>query len=62
MRNQEKSKMDSARISRIRSAEKLPPKGTAARMLLAAGLWSQMTRDELDKIKREVFGDRKSAK
>ena len=41
--------------------EKLPPKGTAARALLAAGLWSHMTREEIEHIKKEIFSSRRSS-
>lgn len=37
---------------------KLPPKGTAARALFAAGLWSHMTREEIEHIKKEIYGSR----
>lgn len=40
--------------------EKLPPKGTPERALLAAGLWSHMTREEIEEIKREIFTSRRS--
>jgi len=45
-----------------RKRDKLPPKGTAARALLAAGLWSDMGREEIDRIKHEIFATRRSAR
>jgi hypothetical protein len=53
---------DDAKARPARKREKLPPKGTAERALLAAGLWSHMTREEIEHIKREIFGARKSAR
>ena len=40
---------------------KLPPKGTAARALLAAGLWSHMSREEIEDIKKDIFSSRRSS-
>jgi hypothetical protein len=40
--------------------EKLPPKGTAERLALASGLWSHMTREEIEEIKRDIFTSRRS--
>ncbi len=45
-----------------RKRPKLPPKGTAARALLAAGLWSHMTREEIEHIKKEIFESRRSSR
>lgn len=44
-----------------RKRGKLPPKGTAERALLATGLWSDMTAEEIERIKREIFRSRRSA-
>jgi hypothetical protein len=45
----------------VRKRKKLPPKGTAERALLAVGLWSDMTPEEVERIRREIFGSRRSA-
>lgn len=42
--------------------EKLPPKGKAARLRRAVGLWSHMTPEEIEHIRREIYGSRKSAR
>ena len=44
-----------------RRRPKLPPKGTAERALLAAGLWSHMTREEIEQIKREMTAELRQA-
>lgn len=41
--------------------KKLPPKGTAERALLAVGLWSDMSAEEIERIKKAIFGSRRSA-
>jgi hypothetical protein len=52
---------EDTRTKPLRKRGKLPPKGTAARALLAAGLWSHMTREEIESIKKEIFGSRRSS-
>lgn len=47
--------------SRTKEHKELPPKGTAARALMAAGLWSHMNREEIDRIKAEIYESRKSS-
>ena len=42
--------------------EKLPPKGTAARLLRVAGLWSHMPEEEIERIKKDIFESRKSSR
>lgn len=42
--------------------EKLPPKGTAARLALASGLWSHMTDEEIEHIRGEIYGSRRSSR
>jgi hypothetical protein len=56
---EEPRKKAPARTSKKRV--KLPPKGTAARALLAAGLWSHMTREEIEDIKKDIFSSRRSS-
>ena len=41
--------------------KKLPPKGTAARAIMAAGLFSHMSEEELNKFKNDIFSSRKSS-
>jgi len=53
---------EEARVSAVRRRGKLPPKGTAARALLAAGLWSHLSREEIEHIKKEIFGSRRSSR
>lgn len=38
----------------------LPPKGTGARLLMSAGAWSFMTDEEIEQIKKDIFGSRRS--
>ena len=45
-----------------RKRSSLPPKGTAARLLGAAGLWSHMSREEIEGIKKEIFTSRRSSR
>lgn len=45
-----------------RRGRKLPPKGTAARALMAAGLWGDMSREEIEQIKHDIFSTRRSSK
>ena len=52
---------EDTRTKTLRKRGKLPPKGTAARALLVAGLWSHMTREEIESIKKEIFGSRRSS-
>lgn len=40
--------------------KKLPPKGTAARLRHAVGLWSDMSREEIEQIKHDIFSTRRS--
>ena len=42
-----------------RKRSPLPPKGTAARLLMSAGAWSFMT-DEIEQIREDIFGSRRS--
>jgi len=49
-----------AKAPRKRSS--LPPKGTAARLLHAAGLWSHMSPEEIEHIKKEIFTSRRSSR
>ena len=53
MSNAEKTDSEAKERRKVKSP-KLPPKGTAERALLAAGLWSHMTREEIDLIKAEI--------
>ncbi len=39
----------------------LPPKGTAARLMRSAGLWSHMTDEEIEHIKQEILSSRRSS-
>jgi len=39
----------------------LPPKGTAERLLRASGLWSDMSPDEIENLKKDIFGSRRSS-
>jgi hypothetical protein len=41
--------------------KRLPPKGTAARLRHAVGLWSHMSREEIDQIKHDIFSSRRSS-
>jgi hypothetical protein len=43
-----------------RKRQTLPPKGTAARARLACGLWSDMSREEIEQIKHDIFSTRRS--
>ena len=56
-----RSKPDTHKGYRTRRHRKLPPKGSAARAALAGGLWSHLTSEEIERMKREIFGSRKSA-
>lgn len=38
-----------------------PPRGSAARLLECAGLWSHMGREEIERIKHEIFSSRRSS-
>ena len=44
-----------------RKRVRLPAKGTAARALRASGLWSHLTPEEIERVKREIFTSRRSA-
>ncbi|MDO8587857.1 MAG: hypothetical protein Q7T82_12565 [Armatimonadota bacterium] len=58
-----RSKRDSGRDAEtIPKRGKLPPKGTAARLAVASGLWSHLSPEEVSRIKQEIFGSRRSAK
>jgi len=62
MLSRDKSKDETGvRERRARKIEKLPPKGSAARVLFASGLWSDMTPEEIEHVKREILSARKSA-
>ena len=39
-----------------------PAKGTGASLLEMAGAWGYMSREEIDQIKRDIFGSRRSSK
>lgn len=43
-----------------RKRSPLPPKGTAARLMRSAGIWSHMTDEEIDRIKKDISGSRRS--
>jgi hypothetical protein len=43
-----------------RARKKLPPKGTAARLLEVAGAWGDMSREEIEQMKKDIFGSRRS--
>ena len=47
--------------SRSGKRDKLPPKGTAARLRYAVGLWSDKSPEEIEEIKRIIRTSRRSA-
>jgi hypothetical protein len=55
------TKKDSGKDAGVAKREKLPPKGTAARLARASGLWSDLSPEEIARMKRDIFGSRRSA-
>lgn len=55
-----KAKRIFAPSKRPRKRSALPPKGTGARLLMSAGAWSFMTDEEIEQIKKDIFGSRRS--
>ena len=49
------------RIKTVRKRSKLPPKGTAARLRYAVGLWSYLSPEEIEHIRTEIYGSRRSS-
>ena len=52
---------EDTRIRTVRRRGKLPPKGTAARLRYAVGLWSYLSPEEIEHVRREIYGSRKSS-
>jgi hypothetical protein len=44
-----------------KARKKLPPKGTAARLRHAVGLWAHKSPEEIDEIRNIIYSTRKSS-